>query len=49
LGLGAVTYSVISTAVAGRSLGLVVSEWVLKTLKSWPATRRLVSWRVEGV
>jgi transcriptional regulator with XRE-family HTH domain len=49
LGLSAVAYSVFSTAIAGRSFGLVVSEWLLKTLKSWPATRRLVSWRVEGV
>jgi transcriptional regulator with XRE-family HTH domain len=49
LGLSAVTYSVASTAIVGRSFGLVVSEWMLRTLKSWPVARRLVSWRVEGV
>jgi transcriptional regulator with XRE-family HTH domain len=48
LGVGAVAYIIVSTAFAGRSLGLIVSEWTLRTLKSWPATRRLVSSRVEG-
>jgi transcriptional regulator with XRE-family HTH domain len=49
LGLSAITYSVVGTALTGRTFGLVISEWILKTLKSWPAARRLVSWRVEGV
>ncbi|MCM3881416.1 MAG: helix-turn-helix domain-containing protein [Vicinamibacterales bacterium] len=49
LGVGAVAYIVISTALAGRSFGLIASEWTLRALKSWPATRRrLVSSRVQG-
>ena len=48
LGVVAVTYTVASTALTGRSFGLIVSEWAIKTLKSLPATRRLVSSRVQG-
>jgi hypothetical protein len=44
----ALVYTSISTALAGRSLGLVVSEWLLRTLRSWPVARRLISSRVEG-
>jgi hypothetical protein len=47
LAVGAVSYMAVSTALTGRSFGLVVSEWVLKVLMSWPAARRLVS-RAEG-
>jgi transcriptional regulator with XRE-family HTH domain len=48
LGVTAVAYSVASTALTGRSFGLLMSEWVFRALKSWPGARRLVSWRVEG-
>jgi transcriptional regulator with XRE-family HTH domain len=48
LAVGALAYTMISTAVAGRSLGLVFSEWMLHTLRSWPVTRRLISSRVES-
>jgi transcriptional regulator with XRE-family HTH domain len=48
LAVSAIAYTSIATAVAGRSLGVVFSEWLIRTLKSWPATRRLVSSRVEG-
>ena len=44
----AVAYSSLGTVILGRSFGLVVSEWVLRTLRSFPATRRLVSSRAES-
>jgi len=48
LAAAALVYTTISTALAGRSLGLVISEWLLRTLRSWPVARRLISSRVEG-
>lgn len=48
LAVGAIAYTVLCTALAGRSFGLIVSEWSLKILRSMPVTRRLVSSRVEG-
>jgi transcriptional regulator with XRE-family HTH domain len=48
LAVGSLAYTVLGTSLGGRSLGLLASERLLKTLKSLPATRRLVSSRVEG-
>lgn len=48
LATSAIGYTVLCTAIAGRSFGLIVSDWLLKILKSWPAARRLVSSRVGG-
>ena len=45
----AMVYSVLSTAFAGRSFGMVASEVIFKALKSFPATRRLVSSRAESL
>jgi transcriptional regulator with XRE-family HTH domain len=44
----AVAYSVLATAFLDRSFGLIASEWLLRILKSVPASRRLVSSRAEG-
>lgn len=46
--LVALGYSVLGTALLGRSFGLVAWEWIVKTLRSMPATRRLVSSRAES-
>ena len=51
LAVSAMAYAAFSTAVAGRSLGLPVSEWLIRTtrtLRTWPSVRRLISSRVEG-
>ena len=37
-----------ATLLLGRSFGLVASEWILRTLQSMPATRRLLSSRTEN-
>ena len=41
--IAAAAYSSLGTFVAGRSFGLIASEWILRTLQSIPATRRLLS------
>jgi transcriptional regulator with XRE-family HTH domain len=46
--VAAVTYSVVATAFLGRSFGLVAAEWIIRTLGSIPATRRLVSSRAQS-
>ena len=46
--IASVSYSLLATSFLGRSFGLVASEWVIRTLKSVPATRRLVSSRAES-
>lgn len=48
LAVGAVGYTVLATSFAGRSFGRIASEWLLKTLKSIPSARRLVSSRAQG-
>ena len=48
LAMISIAYSAASTFLMGRSFGLISCEWILKTVKSMPAARRLVS-RVEGV
>jgi len=48
IAVGSTLYSVLATAVIGRSCGLVASEWILRMLKSVPATRRLLSSRAES-
>ena len=47
-GIAGVSYSSLSTFFLGRPAGLVASEWILKTLQSWPGTRRLLSSRAEN-
>jgi transcriptional regulator with XRE-family HTH domain len=47
--IGAVSYSVLATALIGRSFGLLASEWLIRALKSVPVTRRLISSRAETV
>jgi transcriptional regulator with XRE-family HTH domain len=48
LGVSAVAYMLASTAFAGRSIGLVISERVVRFFKAHPAgRRRLVSSRVD--
>jgi transcriptional regulator with XRE-family HTH domain len=44
----AVGYSVLATAFLGRSFGYVAAEWIIKTLASIPATRRLLSSRAQS-
>lgn len=46
--VGSVSYLVLSTSFVGRSFGLVASEWLIRTLRSLPARRRLVSSRAES-
>ena len=41
----AVSYTALATSFVGRSFGLVASQWLIRTLKSVPAARRLVSSR----
>ena len=47
--VGAVSYSILATSIVGRSFGLVAAEWILKTLRSMPSARRLVSSRAESL
>jgi transcriptional regulator with XRE-family HTH domain len=42
------TYSALATALVGRSFGLAASEWMVRTLKAVPGTRRLLSSRTES-
>lgn len=46
--VASVSYSVLATSFVGRSVGLVASEWLIRTLKPAQATRRLVSSRAES-
>jgi transcriptional regulator with XRE-family HTH domain len=46
--VAASAYSLVCAAFLGRSFGLVASEWLLRTLGAWPATRRLVSSRAQN-
>jgi hypothetical protein len=46
--IGAGLYSSLGTFVTGRSFGLIASEWILRTLQSIPATRRLLSSHTEN-
>ena len=41
--VAAVAYSSLATFFTGRTFGLVASEWMIRTLQSMPATRRLLS------
>jgi hypothetical protein len=43
-----VSYASVGTFFLGRPVGLVTSEWTIKTLQSIPATRRLLSSRTEN-
>jgi hypothetical protein len=46
--LAALSYMSVGTLFLGRSIGLVASEWIFKTLHALPATRRLLSSRTES-
>jgi hypothetical protein len=46
--IAAVSCASIGTFFLGRPVGLVASEWIFKTLQSWPGTRRLLSSRAEN-
>lgn len=47
LAVGAVGYTLIATALVGRSPGLIASEWIIRTVRPFSAGRRLVSSRAE--
>lgn len=46
--IAAVSLGALGTALLGRPLGLVGSEWLIRALKAVPATRRLLSSRTEN-
>jgi transcriptional regulator with XRE-family HTH domain len=46
--IASMSYTVLATSFIGRSFGLVASEWLIRTLKSLPAARRLVSSRAQN-
>jgi len=46
--IAGLSYSSFATFFAGRTFGLVASEWMLRTLQSLPGTRRLLSSRTEN-
>ena len=48
LALASMSYTILATSLFGRSFGLVASEWLVRTLKSMPGTRRLVSSRAHS-
>jgi len=48
LALNTIAYNAVGTVFAGRSVGLITCDWILRTVRSIPAARRLVS-RVQGV
>ena len=47
LALGSMFYTLLATSLTGRSFGLTASEWLLRTLRSMPAARRLASSRAH--
>ena len=46
--IAGLAYATAGTFFLGRPAGLVASEWIVKTLQSWPGARRLVSSRTES-
>lgn len=46
--IASMAYTALASSIIGRSFGLVASEWLLRTLKSLPAARRLVSSRAQN-
>jgi hypothetical protein len=44
----AVSYSALATSILGRSPGVAASDWVVRTLKTMPAARRLLSSRAQS-
>jgi transcriptional regulator with XRE-family HTH domain len=46
--IAAVSYASVGTFFLGRPVGLAASEWIIRTLQSIPATRRLLSSRTEN-
>lgn len=47
LAMAAIAYHAAGVFVTGRTFGLILSDWCMKTLRLRPAGRRLVSSRVE--
>jgi hypothetical protein len=48
LAVASLVYSALSTSFAGRSFGLMASEWLMRMLRSLPSARRLISSRAES-
>ena len=48
LALASMSYTLLATSLTGRSFGLITSEWLIRTLKSMPAARRLASSRAQS-
>ncbi len=48
LAVAALSYNLAGTLVSARGFGLIASEWLIRTISSMPAARRLISSRVEG-
>lgn len=48
LALASMSYTLLATSTTGRSFGLITSEWLIRTLKSMPAARRLTSSRAHS-
>ena len=48
LALASMSYSLLATSLTSRSFGLITSEWLVRTLKSMPAARRLTSSRAHS-
>lgn len=46
--IAGLSYPAIGTFFFGRPAGLLVSDWILRTLQSMPGTRRLLSSRTEN-
>ena len=47
-GVGGLAYAAGGTFFLGRPVSLVASEWIWKTVQSWPSARRLLSSRTES-
>jgi transcriptional regulator with XRE-family HTH domain len=48
LAVAALSYNLAGTLLSSRGVGLIASEWLIRTISSMPAARRLISSRVEG-
>jgi hypothetical protein len=48
MAVAALAYSSVGTLFTGRPFGVVASEWIVRTVQSMPATRRLLSSRTEN-
>jgi hypothetical protein len=48
LAVASLLYSVLSTALTGRSFGVVAAGWLVRVVRALPSTRRLVSSRAQS-